>query len=97
MSEEMVPTGTGYRYEPTLSDLVPTSHKATVVGVLPYRQTWTRCAPCVEYLGVRTGVGADPFEEIEDQGVNRVEHRAHRNAGNRSAVYSTWIVEMRIE
>jgi hypothetical protein len=72
---QVISTSNGYRYEPTESDLMPTSHKATVVGLFPYRQTRTRCAPGVEYLSVRARVGAYPLKEVEDQGFNRVGHR----------------------
>ena len=76
MPLEVISASNGHRYEPTVSDLMPTSHETTVVGVFPYRQTRTRGAPGVEHLGVRAGVGAYPFKEVEDQGFDCVGHRA---------------------
>ena len=49
-------------------------HEASVIGVLPYRQTRTRCPPCVEDLGVGTGMRADPLQEVEDQVLHGVGH-----------------------
>jgi hypothetical protein len=74
----MISTSNRYRYEPTVADLTATSHKATVVGIFPYWQARTRCAPSVEYLGVGARVGAYPFKKVEDQGFDWVGHR-HRN------------------
>jgi hypothetical protein len=51
-----------------------TRDEASVVGVFPHWQTRTRGVPRLKYLGVRAGLGAQPLEEVEDQGLDGVGH-----------------------
>jgi hypothetical protein len=51
-----------------------TRDEASIVGVLPHGKARTRRPPRLEHLGVGAGVGADPLEEVEDQGVDGLGH-----------------------
>ena len=46
----------------------------TLLSGLPNRQARTRRPPGVQHLAVGTWARADPFEEIEDEGVDGVGH-----------------------
>jgi hypothetical protein len=49
-------------------------HEAAIVGVFPDREFGTGGAPGVHDFCIRPASGADPFEKIEDQAVDRVGH-----------------------
>lgn len=72
MCSQILPTSDGYRYDPTVSNLMMANQVAKVIGVLPYGQTRTRCPPGVEDVGVWAGIGTYPFQEVENQSFNRV-------------------------
>jgi hypothetical protein len=48
--------------------LVTAFDEAAVVGVFPDREPRTRRPPGVHHFGVGSRFGAEPFEEVEDQG-----------------------------
>src|SRR5262249_48995383 len=48
--------------------------EASFIRIFPHRKTGTGGAPRVHDLGIRPAPGADPFEKIEDQKVDRVGH-----------------------
>ena len=48
--------------------------ETTLLSGLPNRQARTRRPPGVQHLAVGTWARADPFEEIEDEGVDGVGH-----------------------
>jgi len=47
---------------------VAAGDEAAVGGVFPDGEPRARRAPSVHDVGVRSRVGAEPFEEVEDQG-----------------------------
>ena len=51
-----------------------TVNEATLLSGLPNRQAWARRPPGLKDFGVGPWVRADPFEEIEDEGVDSVGH-----------------------
>ena len=51
-----------------------TVNEATLLRGLPNRQAWARRPPGLKDFCVGPWVRADPFEEIEDEGVNGVGH-----------------------
>jgi hypothetical protein len=51
-----------------------TVNEATLLSGLPNRQAWARRPPGRKDFGVGPWVRADPFEEIEDEGVDSVGH-----------------------
>jgi hypothetical protein len=51
-----------------------TLDEASVIGIFPHRKPGTGRAPRVHDLGICPVPGTDPFEKIEDQGVDRVAH-----------------------
>jgi hypothetical protein len=57
--------GTAFRHRLTVDE-------ATLLSGLPNRQAWARRAPGLEDFGVGAWARADPFEEIEDEGVDSV-------------------------
>jgi hypothetical protein len=48
--------------------------QSAIVRVLPNRQPWTRCTPCVHRVLIAPFPACDPLEEIEDQGFHYVSH-----------------------
>jgi hypothetical protein len=48
--------------------LVKALDEAAVGGVFPDREAGAGRAPGVHHFGVGLGLGAEPFEEVEDQG-----------------------------
>jgi len=48
--------------------------EAALIGFFPNRKSGTGRAPSVNDLSIRPRFGADPFEKIEDQSVNRIWH-----------------------
>jgi hypothetical protein len=61
-----------------------TVNEATLLSGLPNRQAWARRPPGLKDFGVGAWVRADPFEEIEDEGVDSVGHDglSHRCAAS---------------
>ena len=59
--------GAAFRYRLTVDE-------AALLSGLPNRQAWARRPRCLEDFGVRAWARADPFEEIEDEGVDSVGH-----------------------
>ena len=55
--------------------LESTRYEAPITGILPYRKAGTRGAPRGHDLGIGLRIGPDPFEEIEDQGVDGIRQR----------------------
>jgi hypothetical protein len=51
-----------------------TVNEATLLSGLPNRQAWARRPPGLKDFGVGPWLRADPFEEIEDEGVDSVGH-----------------------
>jgi hypothetical protein len=51
-----------------------TVNEATLLSGLSNRQAWARRPPGLKDFGVGPWVRADPFEEIEDEGVDSVGH-----------------------
>ena len=51
-----------------------TVDEPTLLSSLPNRQAWARRPPGLKDLGVGARARADPFEEIEDEGVDSVGH-----------------------
>jgi hypothetical protein len=62
-----------------------TVNEATLLSGLPNRQAWARRPPGLKDFGVGPWVRADPFEEIEDEGVDSVGFRCRRWPGGPTA------------
>jgi hypothetical protein len=60
-----------------------TLDEAPLVGVFPHRKTGTGSPPRIHDIGIPLPEWTEPFEEIEDQGVDRVGHGG-RNVIERS-------------
>jgi hypothetical protein len=54
---------------------------ATFIGLFPNGESGTGRAPSLHDLSIRPGFGTDPFEEIEDESVNRIGHG-----------YTSWVI-----
>src|SRR5262245_17337185 len=48
--------------------------EASVVGLFPNRQSRAGRAPSLNHLAIRPCFGTDPFQQIEDQSLNRIRH-----------------------
>jgi hypothetical protein len=48
--------------------------EATLIGFLPHWESRARGAPGFDDLGVRSRVGTNPFQQVEDQSVYWVRH-----------------------
>jgi type III restriction enzyme len=48
--------------------------EAPVVGLFPNRQSGAGRAPSLNHLAIRPCFGTDPFQQIEDQSLNRIRH-----------------------
>ncbi|WP_441278784.1 hypothetical protein AB7783_21695 [Tardiphaga sp. 172_B4_N1_3] len=53
----------------TMSGDVQARRESTVDAVFPHRQSWARCPPRIEHVGIGSGFARDPFQEIKDQGI----------------------------
>ena len=62
----------GEANESAASFFVPPVDKATFVRVLPHGQPRARSAPSLHHLCVWLRIGSDPFQEIEDQWLERI-------------------------
>ena len=69
-----------YRYPGRSTFQMLADDIATGIGLLPHREAWARGAPSLDDLRVRPGLGADPFEKVDDQGVNGIRHRHLRTS-----------------
>jgi hypothetical protein len=72
---QMLGSCRGHGDEPANSRDMVALDQASIVGLLPDGETWTRCPPCIEYLRVWAWSGAQPLEEVKNQAVHRVAHR----------------------
>jgi hypothetical protein len=72
MLPQVFRSGGGDRDERAALRCLVACDKASVVGVLPHGQARARRPPRVEHLRVRARFGSDPFEEVENQGIDAV-------------------------
>jgi hypothetical protein len=76
MLAQVLCPGRRHRHEHAASRRTMTRDEASVVGVLPHGKARTRRPPRLQHVGVGAGLGAHPLEQVEDQGVDGVGHRA---------------------
>src|SRR5947209_19241915 len=69
---EVLCTQGGYRHHDPGAARAVIREEAALVSVFPDREPGTGRAPGVHDLAVRPGFGTDPFEQIEDQGFDRI-------------------------
>src|SRR5262245_4561195 len=58
--------------------------KPRSLASFPNRKPRTGGAPGLDHFSIRPGFGADPLQEIEDQGVNRIWHGCDLSSNLRS-------------
>ena len=51
----------------------PPADQTEFVGLFPHGQARARGSPCFDRLTVRSGIGTDPLQEVQDQAVNVVD------------------------
>lgn len=74
MPPQVLGPGGGHRDERASSRRAMTRDETTVVDAFPNGQPRTRRPPRIDNVGVRAGVGAHPFEEVDNEGVDGVGH-----------------------
>src|SRR5262245_29504841 len=63
------------RHEDTDARPVLMVEETPVVGFLPYGKPWTRRAPSFDDFRVGARIRTNPFEQVKDQGFERIGHR----------------------
>src|ERR1043166_7395102 len=69
-------------------------NKAACIGFFPNRALGTRRAPSLDNLSIRSCLGTDPFEEINDQRVNWVWHKCTNSLSPQGASHSPRVIRM---
>ena len=85
---EMLDSGGRDRNERIALRTSAAADQAEFVGLFPHGQARARGSPCFDRLTVRSGIGTDPLQEVQDQAVNVVVHepRVRRTDGVRACI-----------